>query len=133
MAWKVPLGWPPSTPGCPPSDAWEGAEPSEAEAADAEAAAGDVYFTEEEIASWTGKQAVLWLLEAGNAFEALGLRPKPTPSARLRRRFLRLSLLTHPDKNNEPDAPEAFRKLSDSMRVVSTHESQMDLLFPGRI
>ncbi|CAE7178671.1 unnamed protein product, partial [Symbiodinium microadriaticum] len=34
-------------------------------------------------------KAVLWLLEAGNAFEALGLRPKPTPSARLRRRFLR--------------------------------------------
>ncbi|CAE7244054.1 unnamed protein product [Symbiodinium natans] len=127
MSWKVPQDWP-TGPSPAPCDAWEGAEPTEAEAADAEAAAGDAYFAEEEIASWTGKQAVLWLLEAGNAFEALGLRPKPTPPARLRRRFLRLSLLTHPDKNNEPDAAAAFRKLSDSMRVVSTEQSQMDLL-----
>lgn len=121
MAWKVPIIFPPDV---------DEANFSE----EVEQAAGDVYFTEEEIVGWTGTQAVRWILNAGHAFEVLGLRPKKFGNALLRRRFLRLSLLTHPDKNPHEEAASAFRKLSDSMRVLTSENGQEDLLqslFPG--
>ena len=36
----------------------------------------------------------------------------------------RLSLLTHPDKNRNREASEAFRKLSEAIRVLSDDEEQ---------
>ena len=45
---------------------------------------------------------------AGHAYEVLGLRPKRREVSMLRRRFLRLSLLTHPDKNPHEEAAEAL-------------------------
>eukprot|EP00933_Yihiella_yeosuensis_P053707 TRINITY_DN5198_c0_g1_i1.p1 TRINITY_DN5198_c0_g1~~TRINITY_DN5198_c0_g1_i1.p1 ORF type:complete len:431 (+),score=123.47 TRINITY_DN5198_c0_g1_i1:73-1365(+) len=102
---------------------------TEEEARETELTVGDLFFSDEEMAAWTGHQAMLWILDAGTAFEVLGIRPKPV-SARslLRRRYHRLSLLTHPDKNPEPEADAAFKKLSDSMRILTSSEDQEKLL-----
>eukprot|EP00930_Biecheleria_cincta_P058937 TRINITY_DN44714_c0_g1_i1.p1 TRINITY_DN44714_c0_g1~~TRINITY_DN44714_c0_g1_i1.p1 ORF type:complete len:457 (-),score=90.28 TRINITY_DN44714_c0_g1_i1:75-1445(-) len=101
----------------------------ENEAEATELAVGDFLFSEQEMAMWNGTQAILWIIEAGNSFEVLGLRPKPQAGMEaLRRRYRRLSLLTHPDKNPAADAAAAFKKLTDSMKVLSREEDQLKLL-----
>jgi len=90
---------------------------------------GNVLFNEAEIASWSCKEAVLWISKARSHFEVLGLQPIPISDAsNLRARYKRLSLLVHPDKNPDPDAAECFQRLSAALSVLSNEKSQKQLL-----
>jgi len=99
------------------------------EVEEAEVEAGDALFAEEELQRWSSREAVLWIMNAANAFEVLSLRPKPVANrAALRRRYHRLSLLTHPDKSQDPQAGAAFQRLNHAMQILSDDQRQQHLL-----
>lgn len=93
-------------------------------------------FSVEELKAWTGRQAVLWISDAGNPFEVLGLRPEPVSCrTSLRARYRRLSLLVHPDKNSDPAAASCFQRLAEAFRVIGDEVGQLRLLqklFPAK-
>jgi len=119
---------------------WEADGDENANIADAQSQVVDpaqLLFTDDVLQNWTSQEALAWISKASSEFEVLGLQASGRPFnalSMLRKRFRKLSLLTHPDKNPEPLAADAFRKLSDAMRVLCDEDEQAKLikkLFPA--
>mmetsp|Transcript_8836 Transcript_8836/g.19963 ORF Transcript_8836/g.19963 Transcript_8836/m.19963 type:complete len:338 (+) Transcript_8836:71-1084(+) len=58
------------------------------------------------------------ILAASNHYEALGLPVQIASSEVAKRRYYRLALVVHPDKNKEFQAEEAFKRLSTAFEVI---------------
>jgi len=87
------------------------------------------HHLDEDLSQWSPDQAVIRILKASNAYEMFGLHPrKLTDHTCIRVRYRRLSLLTHPDKNRNQEAPAAFRKVRDAHQVLTDDGEQRKLL-----
>ena len=61
--------------------------------------------------------AVKSVLGARDHYSVLGA-PRDAPAADLRQRFLRTSVRVHPDKNDHPQATDAFRRVAEAWEVL---------------
>ena len=68
------------------------------------------------------------ILSSSNYFECLSLPVAIQPPSVIRRSFLKLSLLVHPDKNPNALAKEAFQTLSEAFEILYDGESQQSHL-----
>ena len=64
------------------------------------------------------------ILDSSNCFQCLSLPLTIHPPATIRKAFLKLSLLVHPDKNSDLSAKEAFQILSEAFETLYDEQSQ---------
>merc|ERR1719171_1834435 len=70
-----------------------------------------------------------WILSAVDEFEVLQLPlVRVDDPGVIRKQFKQLSLSVHPDKNKDPQATPAFRRLFDAMQKLSDPLQQMRVL-----
>ncbi|CAJ1404968.1 unnamed protein product [Effrenium voratum] len=63
-------------------------------------------------------EIIEWIADAVDVFETLLLPLEPISEAHARQQYKQLLLLVHPDKNRNPGATDAFRKLFDALAVI---------------
>lgn len=79
------------------------------------------------------EEAVEWIQSSADEFELL-LMPLQLEEdvGKIRKKFRSLSLLVHPDKNNHPDAENAFKKLFGAMEKLTDPVEQRVALRKAR-
>ena len=72
------------------------------------------------LAASDGSAAVAAALRATSAFELMGLALEAVDGSAVKRRYYKLALLLHPDKNSHPSAETAFKAPAGAIANTST-------------
>lgn len=75
---------------------------------------------------------VEWVIDAVDVFEAMLLPLAPVSEAAVRKQYKNLLLLVHPDKNQNPGATAAFRRLFGAMETLCDASKQTAALQQSR-
>ena len=80
----------------------------------------------------TPGDAVARVLDAADEFATLGLPVAATETAAVRKAYKRVSLQVHPDKNADPKAEDAFKKVFNAMKLLVDPAQQRGCLRKAR-
>ena len=83
---------------------------------------------EEALKAADGAAAVSAALCSSNAFDLMGFALEPVDGNTVKRRYYKLALLLHPDKNSHPSAETAFKAMSKAFEELSDPSAQASSL-----
>ena len=83
---------------------------------------------EEALKAADGTAAVSAALCSSNAFDLMGFALEPVDGNTVKRRYYKLALLLHPDKNSHPSAETAFKAMSKAFEELSDPSAQASSL-----
>lgn len=76
----------------------------------------------------TSSSSIDTILTSSSYYSILSLPPLPTPPSSIRKQYLKIARLVHPDKNDDKRAHECFQILSTAFEVLYDENSQSSYL-----